>query len=53
MRQLTKEVFVGFLLGTGVTSFFHGEILYSSIVFVLGVMALCSMIYYGEGWDKA
>lgn len=48
MKQELKNIFVGFLLGTGITSLFHGEVFYSTIVLGLGFMALVSMVYFAD-----
>ena len=48
MKQELKNIFVGFLLGTGITSLFYGEIFYSTVVLALGFMALVSMVYFAD-----
>lgn len=48
MKQELKNIFIGFLLGTGITSIFYGEVFYSTVVLGLGFMALVSNIYFAE-----
>ena len=44
MNLLAKQIFAGFLLGTGVTSFFMGYLIYSTGVLILGVAAVYLML---------